>query len=121
MIIGRRGGRTQALIDARSELQSWGSGDERRSAAANTALEVDEILAQLRLDPEIRAAALLQPPLRAGALEADALTERWGERVSRIARDLDRIGRLALPAPRRWSGRRQQVELLRRMLLVVMT
>jgi len=85
------------------------------------ALEVADIVRTLDADDDIVTAAILHPLLEAGILDREAATRQFGAEPVRLARSLNQLGELGLPAD--WSPERalesRQAEALRKMLLAV--
>jgi GTP pyrophosphokinase len=85
------------------------------------ALEVAEIVRTLDADDDIVTAAILHPLLDAKILDREAATRQFGAEPVRLARSLNQLGELRLPAD--WSPERalesRQAEALRKMLLAV--
>ncbi len=85
------------------------------------ALEVADIVRSLDGDDDIVTAAMLHPLLSAKLLDRDAATRHFGPEAVRLARSLNQLGELGLPAD--WSPERglesRQAEALRKMLLAV--
>ncbi len=108
---------------ARIEAQAGLSGDAAQQRAASRALSVAKILDNLQLDPEISAAALLQPLSGSGLLTGDLIEKRYGRDIANLVQDLDQLGGLSFrTGEERDSGQApRQAESLRRMLLAVVT
>ncbi len=109
--------RLQAATDALGSLDLGIEGARLRDAAA----EVAAIVRDLEADDDVVIAAMLQPLLAAGCLDADAAQKIFGAQPVRLARDLDALGQFGLPAD--WTPERgletAQAEALRKMLLAV--
>jgi GTP pyrophosphokinase len=85
------------------------------------AVEVADIVGSLEADDDVVIAALLQPLLASGHLDAAAAAKRFGAEPARLARELNALGHFGLPAD--WTPERgltpSQAEALRKMLLAV--
>jgi GTP pyrophosphokinase len=97
--------------------------DEPRRLAANRAVALSQIVAELKADDDIVLGALLYPLLDAGLLpEPEAILE-FGDPATRIAQEIVRLGHFGTPA--HWRPGQAlpgaQAEALRKMLLAVVT
>jgi GTP pyrophosphokinase len=108
------------LLAAIAELREIALPPEG-DAARSEALEVAEIVRALDADDDVVIAALLQPMLDRGYLEAAGGAKRFGEEPVRLARALNQLGTFGLPQD--WRPERgleaAQAEALRKMLLAV--
>lgn len=90
-------------------------------ALRDSALAVAEIVRHLDADDDVVVAAMIWPLLDARLLERDAADKRFGTAATRLARDLQALGRFGLHAD--WTAERGlesgQAEALRKMLLAV--
>jgi GTP pyrophosphokinase len=110
-------GRVHAAVAALREIELSTEGEALRDAA----LEVADIVRLLDADDDVVVAAMIQPLLRAGYIEAAAAAKNFGEEPLRLARSLSQLGEFGLPAD--WAPERgleaAQAEALRKMLLAV--
>jgi len=83
-------------------------------AASNHPLEVAAILADLELDAETIAAALLHDTVEDTALTADAVESEFGKEVARLVDGVTKLGRIALR-----SDQQQQAENIRKMMVAM--
>jgi GTP pyrophosphokinase len=109
--------RLQAALQSLRALELAAEGARQRDAAA----EVAAIVSDLDADDDVVIAAVLQPLLETGYLDADAAEKDYGAQAVRLARELSALGRFGLPAD--WTPERglegTQAEALRKMLLAV--
>ena len=80
----------------------------------NHPLEVAAILADLELDAETIAAALLHDTVEDTALTADAVESEFGKEVARLVDGVTKLGRIALR-----SDQQQQAENIRKMMVAM--
>ena len=109
--------RLQLATDVLRSLDLSSEGERLRDAAA----EVAAIVRDLEADDDVVIAAMLQPLLAAGYLQAEAAQNTFGAQPVRLARELEALGQFGLPAD--WTPERgletAQAEALRKMLLAV--
>ena len=89
--------------------------------AADRAVELAALLAQLRADEDVLLAALMVSCLDAGLLDETAAVERYGPAAARLAVEVRRVGAIGMPADWRPGGhlKPQQAEGLRKLLLAL--
>ncbi len=103
----------EAVRDARALVLANHPGEP-----APEALAVADILAELKLDHEVVAAALLQPEWASKRIEREALTARFGAGVAAL---VEGVGKLAVIGEFHQQGQPhgRQLESLRKMLLAM--
>jgi GTP pyrophosphokinase len=89
--------------------------------AAERAVELAALLAQLRADEDVLLAALMVSCLDAGLLDEAAAGERYGTAAARLAVEVRRVGSIGVPADWRPGShlKPQQAEGLRKLLLAL--
>ena len=89
--------------------------------AADRAVELAALLAQLRADEDVLLAALMVSCLDAGLIDEAAAAERYGPVSARLAVEVRRVGAIGMPADWRPGGhlKPQQAEGLRKLLLAL--
>ena len=107
----------RALL-ARAEVEST---DAHAGGICRNARDLQKILAELRPDPEIRAAALLYLPAEAGLLSLELIGSACGPDTQRLVTEMIKLGSFGLPA--QWRPDKPlpaaQAETLRKMLLAI--
>ena len=111
-------------LDAHSERVRSALDDLRARApgpAAERAVELAALLAQLRADEDVLLAALMVSCLDAGLIDETAATERYGPAAARLAVEVRRVGSIGMPADWRPGShlKPQQAEGLRKLLLAL--
>jgi GTP pyrophosphokinase len=106
----------QMVRKAYERAASAHTGQRRLSGEdyVNHPLEVAAILADLELDAETIAAALLHDTVEDTALTADAVESEFGKEVARLVDGVTKLGRIALR-----SDQQQQAENIRKMMVAM--
>jgi guanosine-3',5'-bis(diphosphate) 3'-pyrophosphohydrolase len=106
----------QLVRKAYERAASAHAGQRRLSGEdyVNHPLEVAAILADLELDAETIAAALLHDTVEDTALTAEAVEAEFGKEVARLVDGVTKLGRLALR-----SDQQQQAENIRKMMVAM--
>ncbi|HEV2028700.1 MAG TPA: bifunctional (p)ppGpp synthetase/guanosine-3',5'-bis(diphosphate) 3'-pyrophosphohydrolase [Candidatus Dormibacteraeota bacterium] len=106
----------QMVRKAYERAASAHTGQRRLSGEdyVNHPLEVAAILADLELDAETIAAALLHDTVEDTALTADAVEREFGKEVARLVDGVTKLGRIALR-----SDQQQQAENIRKMMVAM--
>ena len=107
---------TERVRSALDDLRTRAPG-----AAAERAVELASLLAQLRADEDVLLAALMVSCLDAGLIDESAAAERYGAAAARLAVEVRRVGAIGMPADWRPGGhlKPQQAEGLRKLLLAL--